>query len=87
MMIEMTNIVERISALEVEAQHAKDAAVDAKEQAHRVELHFIRIENKLDEIDRELSRYRGIVGGVLFLGTALITFFKVSWDSITSWLK
>jgi hypothetical protein len=32
---------------------------------------------KLDRIELELSRYRGFIGGLLFMVTAVITFFKL----------
>lgn len=41
-----------------------------------------RIEDKLDVLEKDLSRYRGLVGGVLLVITALISFFKFFWDDI-----
>lgn len=48
------------------------------------------IEDKIDEldakvsaIDKDLTKYRGMVGGVLLVITAIITFVKLSWGFIS----
>lgn len=44
-----------------------------------------RIEDKLDMLEKDLSRYRGLVGGVLLAVTAIVSFFKFFWDDITNY--
>lgn len=45
------------------------------------------IDAKLDRITFELARYRGFVGGILLIGTALTTFFKLFWSDIVHAIK
>jgi hypothetical protein len=44
--------------------------------------HMERIEEKLDVLEADLSRYRGLVGGVLLVVTAVVSFFRIFWESI-----
>ena len=49
------------------------------------DLRFAQMANldkKLDKIDEELSRYRGFVGGILLVTTAIVTFIKLFSDDI-----
>lgn len=60
-----------------------EAAVRAqgKEDEKRFEQ-MESLDKKLDKIDNELSRYRGFVGGILLIATALVTFFKLFSENI-----
>ena len=40
---------------------------------------------KLDKIEAEFSRYRGVVGGILIAVTALVSFVKMFGASIKAW--
>ncbi len=42
---------------------------------------------KLDRIELELSRYRGFVGGIMFIATAVVAFFKFFWRDLTNFFK
>lgn len=53
----MTDITERVAVLEAQME-----GVQAKEDA---------ILEKLDRIEKEMTRYKGFLGGVAFLGSCL----------------
>jgi hypothetical protein len=63
-------IYERLTRIETDLEHVNrsEAARDEK---------LADIDAKLDALSIELSRYRGTVGGVLLVVTALVTFFKM----------
>lgn len=42
--------------------------------------HMQRIEEKLDDMEKDLERYRGTVGAILLVGTAVMTFLKLFWS-------
>lgn len=44
-----------------------------------------QILEKLDKIEEEFSRYRGVVGGILIAVTALVSFVKMFGASIKAW--
>ena len=44
--------------------------------------HLDEIPDKIDELDRELSRYRGFVGGILLAVSAIGAFLKLAGSSI-----
>lgn len=68
---------ERIATIEVQlASHIRD-----EEEQMR------SMDRKLDRIELELSRYRGFVGGIMFIATALVAFFKFFWEDITRAFK
>ncbi len=69
-MAEPKNVGERLARAELQIERIEeDIDAEAKDIAAVIA--------KLDKIDQELSRYRGIVGGILFVATALVTFFKM----------
>jgi hypothetical protein len=68
-------IEHRITKVEVQLKHLDD---DAKLRFQQIE----QINAKLDKIDAEFSRYRGSVGGILLVVTAVVTFFKLFWGDI-----
>lgn len=71
-------IRDRLSKVE---QRVEDYVSSADMRVRQME----RIEDKLDLLEKDLSRYRGLVGGVLLAVTAIISFFKFFWDDITNY--
>jgi len=59
-------------------QRVEDHVASADLRTRQME----RIEDKLDVLEKDLSRYRGLVGGVLLVVTALVSFFKFFWDDM-----
>ena len=69
-------------------QKSEDHRADIRERLTRVEEKLTahvaqedeqmeKVVAKLDVISLELSRYRGFVGGILLMVTAVVTFFKL----------
>lgn len=75
---EVTEIRDRLAKVE---QRVEDYVSSADMRVRQME----RIEDKLDLLEKDLSRYRGLVGGVLLAVTAIISFFKFFWDDITNY--
>lgn len=71
-------IRDRLSKVE---QRVEDYVSSADMRVRQME----RIEDKLDLLEKDLSRYRGLVGGVLLAVTAIVSFFKFFWDDITNY--
>ena len=61
-------------------QRVEDYVASADVRIRQME----RIEDKLDLLEKDLSRYRGLVGGVLLAVTAIVSFFKFFWDDLTN---
>lgn len=57
-----------------------DDNVDRQKRLEHIENQLDTIDQKVDRIDKELSQYRGMVGGILLVLTALGAFLKFSWD-------
>lgn len=53
----------------------------------RIEEEMHDLGEKMDRIEKDLAKYRGMVGGVLLVITALVTFLKMSWGFITEHLS
>lgn len=68
---------DRLSKVE---QRVEDHVASADTRVRQME----RIEDKLDVLEKDLSRYRGLVGGVLLAVTALVSFFKFAWEDVTN---
>lgn len=75
---EVTEIRDRLAKVE---QRVEDYVSSADLRVRQME----RIEDKLDMLEKDLSRYRGLVGGVLLAVTAIVSFFKFFWDDITNY--
>lgn len=75
---EVTEIRDRLAKVE---QRVEDYVSSADMRVRQME----RIEDKLDMLEKDLSRYRGLVGGVLLAVTAIVSFFKFFWDDITNY--
>lgn len=84
-------IYERVARLERSAEeHARNAqraAELARSDRLRAEEHFKTIEDELAAVRRDLSRYRGTVGGILLAVTSVFTFMKLFGEQITAFLK
>ncbi len=55
------------------------------ERIARIEVSLERLEEvaeKVDSIEKDLHKYRGLVGGVLVVVTSVITLLKISWGYI-----
>jgi len=75
-----------------ETVDARLAVIEEQVKAHGKldDKRFKQMESldaKLDKIDNELSRYRGFVGGILLIVTALVTFFKIFGSGITDYFS
>lgn len=73
-------IYERLTKIETDLEHFE------KQDENRDDL-LADISSKLDALQIELSRYRGTVGGILLVVTAIVTAFKLFGDSIVTWFN
>lgn len=71
---------ERVARIEIELRHVDKLVTERSG-------HMRNIEAKLDEMEKDLERYRGMVGAVLLVATAVTTFFKLFWDDIMKLIK
>lgn len=70
---------ERIKAIEVDLEH-----LEAAGESRSIEIHSIN--EKLDTLNNELARYRGFVGGILLVSTAVVGFLKLFGENVVSWV-
>ena len=70
-----TEILQRIAKVE---QRIEDNTAAADRRFSQME----QINAKLDRLELDLARYRGLVGGVLLVGTALVSFVKFFWADV-----
>ena len=66
---------ERVAKIEQQVEHIDSIA---SERLGRWE----NLNERLDRIEDDLERYRGAVGAVLLVATAVTTFFKLFWADI-----
>ena len=71
---------ERVARIEIEVEHI-DKIVSERHG------HLNRIESKLGDLEKDMERYRGTVGAILLVLTAITTFFKLFWHDITKFFK
>jgi uncharacterized coiled-coil protein SlyX len=71
---------ERVARIESEVDHIDKVVTERKSDINR-------IESKLDSMEKDLERYRGTVGAILLVLTAVTTFFKLFWHDIQKFLK
>jgi hypothetical protein len=71
---------ERVARMETEIAHI-DKLVTAR--AGKLD----KIEGKIDNMERDLERYRGMVGAILLVSTAVVTFFKLFWADLVKLMK
>lgn len=69
------DILQRVARLEQRAESQKE--VDKKR-----DVQVASIITKLDTMELNLARYRGLVGGVLLVVTAVVTFIKFVWSDL-----
>jgi hypothetical protein len=69
--------------------HERMARIEVKLSSHisDEEEQMRSVDRKLDRIELELSRYRGFVGGIMFIATAVVAFFKFFWEDILKFFK
>jgi len=70
-------IYERLTRIETDLEHFEKQDESRDEQ-------LAEIASKLDTLQLELSRYRGTVGGILLVVTAIVTAIKLFGDSLVS---
>lgn len=71
-------IYERLTRIETDLEHIEKAE-SGRDEA------LTDIGDKLDALQIELSRYRGTVGGILLVVTAVVTALKLFGSTILSW--
>lgn len=71
----MTKLEDRQDKIEMEVAVLKATVAEQKDQLKDAN-------EKLDEILLELSRYKGIVGGLMLAGSCILAFFKFG---VLSW--
>ena len=71
---------ERVARIESEVDHIDKVVTERKSDINR-------IESKLDSMEKDLERYRGTVGAILLVLTAVTTFFKLFWHDLQKFLK
>lgn len=69
--------------------HERIARIETQLDTHirDEEDHMQRMDEKLDRIELELSRYRGFIGGIMFIVTAVVAFFKFFWEDLLKFFK
>ena len=53
---------------------------DNNNRFQRIEDKLDDLDAKLNDLDKDLTKYRGMFGGVLLVITALVTFAKLFWS-------
>lgn len=74
------NVGERLARVETRLKAIEDDITDDASD-------IAAVMSKLEKIDKELSRYRGFVGGILLVVTALVTFVKMFGEQIGSFFS
>jgi hypothetical protein len=69
--------------------HERMARIEVQLKSHidDEEEHMRSMDRKLDRIELELSRYRGFIGGIMFVATAVVAFFKFFWQDMVNFFK
>jgi hypothetical protein len=69
--------------------HERIASLETKLDGHIAdeEETLQQVVRKLDRIELEFSRYRGIVGGILIAISAVVTAVKMLWVPITGFFS
>lgn len=79
-------IHERIATIEAELKHVDSELEEMHEEGKERTAQIHAINSKLDTLNTELARYRGAVGGVLLIATAVVGFFKLFWGDLVNWI-
>ena len=80
MMEKDVELHERVAKIETQVRH-----IDAIASERRGQLN--RIEARIDGMEKDLERYRGTVGAILLVATAITTFLKLFWHDLMKLLK
>ena len=69
--------------------HERMARIETQLSSHidDEEKHMHQMDEKLDNIQLELSRYRGFIGGILLVATAVGTFLKFFLEDVVKVFK
>ena len=82
---------ERVAKIEQQVEHIDEIASERHGQlkAIRKQLDDMdkRNDARLDTMEKDLERYRGMVGAILLIATALTTFFKLFWQDILKFFR
>lgn len=57
------------------------------DRLQHIEKQLDELAHQVNRIENDLAKYRGMVGGVLLVVTAIITFAKLFWAYMLSHLK
>ena len=71
---------ERVAKIEARVEHIDRITSERKGRMQR-------IEDKIDSMERDLERYRGTVGAILLVLTAVTTFLKLFWQDMQRLFK
>lgn len=69
--------------------HERMARIETQLDSHirDEEEHMHQMDEKLDNIQLELSRYRGFIGGILLVASAVGAFLKFFFDDLAKVFK
>lgn len=70
---------ERVARIEQQVEHIDKIANQRAAQNERIEA-------KIDSMEKDLERYRGMVGAVLLVVTAIGTFVKLFWQDLLKFI-
>lgn len=71
---------ERVAKIEARVQHIDTIASERRGQLNR-------IESRLDSMEKDLERYRGTVGAIILVCSAIATFVKLFWHDLVKSIK
>lgn len=60
---------------------------DINRRLQHIEHELEELGDKITNIDKDLAKYRGMVGGVLLVVTAISAFFKFIWNDVRDRLQ
>jgi len=77
---ESKEIYERLTRIEADLEHVEESQKARDEQ-------LASIDGRLDALQIELSRYRGTIGGILLVVTAIVTALKLFGGTILEYFN
>lgn len=84
-------IRERVAKVEEQVKNLSDANAAFSDELHHITNQIAALDRKFDArmnpIEKELQRYRGFLGGILLVISALYAFTQLFLESIAKWLK
>lgn len=75
------NLQARLGRIEKDIHDLRD---EFRQDFKDLDSRVTGVDDRVAGIDKSLSNYRGMVGGILLVITAVITAFKLSWEWIQS---